>query len=197
MGECMKIDKTALQGREIPILVLEHKWHQLLEKIPATPEMERLAEKLNELLKRQGKVNTETKSIKKLKKKLLDDIISLAGETSDTATEKKLEENRRLVTECNEKIEAYEDELLELPREIEQTNDELAAATMELCYTEIQKKESEIAEIAVWIESVRVELKKNLIRRQEKELFNQKVYSSMHDIFGAQVIEICDKFYHK
>ena len=43
-------------------------------------EVRRNEEKLNELLKRQGKLNTESKEIRKLKKKLMAEIMELADE---------------------------------------------------------------------------------------------------------------------
>ena len=42
---------------------------------------------------------------------------------------------------------------------------------------------------------MRIELKKKVIRKQEKERKNQALYSYMHDIFGADVIEIFDMKY--
>ena len=62
--------KKALQGNRIPILTLDNKWHRLFNMMEPDRELKRLEEKLNALLKLQGKMNTESKSIKKIKKKL-------------------------------------------------------------------------------------------------------------------------------
>lgn len=43
---------------------------------------------------------------------------------------------------------------------------------------------------------VRIELKKRLIRKQEMEQRNNAIYSYMHDVFGAEVIEIFDMKYN-
>ena len=62
----------ALQGKKIPILTLDNKWYRLLDMETKS----RVAEKekqLNILLKRQGKLNTESKNIRKLKKKLMNE----------------------------------------------------------------------------------------------------------------------------
>ena len=69
-------------------------------------------------------------------------------------------------------------------------------ATMEVCYNDIKEGTEEINEISEWIESVRVELKKKAIRKQEKQQRIQDLYSYMHDIFGADVIEIFDMKYN-
>lgn len=114
---------------------------------------------------------------------------------NDLKAQKRADESKRLINECNEKIEAYEDELLELPGEIDRVNRELMLATMEICYDRLKENEKEIEETAKWIAKIRVELKKKLIRKQEKELMNQELYAYMHDIFGADVIDIFDMKY--
>ena len=68
--------------------------------------------------------------------------------------------------------------------------------TMELCYYVLKKNEKDIVDIAAWINQVRVELTKNILRKQEKELTNQRLYSFMHDILGPDVIEIFDMQYN-
>lgn len=187
---------TALEGKKIPILTLDHKWHQIFQYMEATSGIKQLENQLNELLKRQGKLTTESKEIKKLKKKLMDEIVSMMDLFSqgepDKKTSKKLDDNKRLINECNEKLEAYEDELFELPREIEQVNYQLMLLTMELCYEQLQESASELEEIDQWITQMRRELKKNLVRKREKEVLTQQIYSYMHDILGVEVIEVFD-----
>ena len=67
---------------------------------------------------------------------------------------------------------------------------------MELCYEVLQTNTKDIQEIGQWIDQVRVELKKNVIRKQEKEIKNMELYTFMHDIFGADVIDIFDMKYN-
>ena len=185
----------ALEGKRIPVLTLDHKWHHLFHMMEPDKELERLEEELNNLLKRQGKLNTESKNIKKIKKKLMDEIVQIM-EKEDSASQKKTEENRRLIEECNEKLEEYQDELLDLPKLIDKANRELMLRTMEMCYEVLQVNTKDITEIATWIEQVRIELKKNIIRKQEKEIKNNELYTFMHNIFGADVINIFDMKYN-
>ena len=63
--------KTALEGKNIPVLTLDNKWHQLFSKMEKTSEIIALEEELNTLLRRRGKLNNELKEIKALKKKLI------------------------------------------------------------------------------------------------------------------------------
>ena len=187
--------EQALAGKKIPILTLDNKWHQLFTQTEQTAEIKEMEEALNELIKRQGKANTESKEIKKLKKKLMDEIVVLADEMGDHPTkkqEKDMADHKRLINECNEKMDAYEEELLELPREINQLNNKLMLVTMESCYRRLQRNKEELAQIDAWLVSIRKELKKKVIRKQEKEAMNQQLYAYMHDIFGADVIELFD-----
>lgn len=183
--------KKALQGKRIPILTLDNKWHRLFTMMEPDRELKRLEEKLNALLKLQGKMNTESKSIKKIKKKLMDEIVQLM-DCNDKASNKKIEENKRLIEECNEKLDDYQDKLLDLPSQIDEANYNLMIRTMEMCYEVLQVNTKEIDEIGEWINKIRVELKKNIVRKQEKEIKNHELYSYMHDVFGADVIEIFD-----
>ena len=191
--------RAALVGKKIPILTLDNKWHRLFTQSEYTPEIKRMEGELNALLKRQGKVNDENKEIRKLKKKLMDDIVIAADELVRSPSSKKLEkrqeECKRLLAECNEKLDACEEEMVELPRQINQLNNQLMAATMGVCYRKLQKNAAELKEIEEWIGGIRRELKKKLIRKQEKEAMNYQLYSYMHDIFGADVIELFDMQY--
>lgn len=188
----------ALQGKKIPILTLDNKWYRLLDE-ETKARMAGTEEKLNTLLKRQGKLNTETKDIKKLKRKLMNEIVSMADEAEQGGKEdlsEKMEQHKKLVEECNERLAEYQDELLELPREIEKLNGQLMLETMECCYRTMQENTEDIEAIAKWVAEIRVELKKRLIKKQEMEQKNHEIYSYMHDVFGAEVVNLFDMKYN-
>ena len=94
--------------------------------------------------------------------------------------------------ECNEKLDTYRDENLDLPKRINDANKNLMLMTMEACYEDIQENHKQIQEITEWINNIRVELKKNMVRKEEMQRRNQDLYAYMHDIFGADVIELFD-----
>lgn len=199
MGRKEEVYEHALQNKNIPLLTLDNKWHMLFGTAETTLTIKRLEEQLNNLLKRQGKLNTESKDIRRLKKKLMDEIVPAVdelGKKYDAALEKKLNDNKRLINDCNDKLAGYKDELLELPKEIEQVNYQLMLATMDVCYEKLKENTTEIDEIGEWITKIRVELKKKIIRKQEKEQQNQELYHYMHAIFGADVIDIFDMKYN-
>ena len=202
MAKKTEKDKFAsvLTGRNIPILTLDNKWHQLFTQTNPNKEILKLEETLNELLRKQGKANNDIKEIKRLKKRLMDEIMENADDAShgrDKQAESKQEQNKRLINECNEKIEACEDLLIELPREINSVNQALMKKTMEVCSETLKRNQSEIEETSRWIARIRVELKKRLIRKQEQEQMNQELYAYMHDIFGHEVIDLFDLEYMK
>ena len=188
----------ALEGKKIPILTLDNKWYQLLDG-EDRKSVSGLEEQLNTLLKQQGKLNNEVKDIKRLKKKLMGEIVAVmdeAGQEADTGSSQKIEQNKKLVEECNERLGARQDELMDLPRQIDEANFALMLATMDCCYTAMQENMENIRETAQWVSEIRIELKKRLVRKQEMEQRNQAIYSYMHDVFGAEVIDIFDMQYN-
>lgn len=193
MSRIDDVYKPALNGKNIPILPLDNKWYKLLSGLETTDRMKELEDEIKELLKRQGKVNTETKAIKKLKSKLMNDIVN-AIDSEDAET--KQSDIKKQIDECNKKLDEYQDDILELPRKIREVNFELMLETMDLCYEVIQENTDKINEIANWITEIRIELKKNIVRKQEQELKNQQMYNYMHDIFGPDVIDIFDMKYN-
>lgn len=199
MGGSQKkeVFSDALQGKNIPVLTLDHKWYRLLDEV-GRREVQELEKQLNTLLKKQGKLNTMSRDIKLLKKKLMGEIVPMVNEAEqngDKDIEKKIEENKRLIEECNEKLEGYQDELLDLPHQIEQVNRQLMVMTMESCYRTMQDNTDEIQEIEEWVTQIRIELKKRLINKQEMEQKNHEIYSYMHDVFGAEVLNLFDMRY--
>lgn len=192
--------EQALLGKKVPVLTLDNKWHRLFTQADSNSNIQVYEAELNELIKRQGKLTTESKEIKAIKAKLMEEIVSLMDESDgasiNKSTDKKLEENKRLINDCNDKLEANHDELLDLPKQIQEVNHKLMLATMDVCYEKIKSNTQEIEEIAEWITSIRIELKKKVIRKQEKERLTQDLYTYMHDIFGAEVIEIFDMKYN-
>ena len=191
--------EQALKGKSIPVLTLDNKWYKLFRNLGEYPVILEKVRTLNDLLKRQGKLNTETKEIRSIKKKLMNEIVPMVDELEQNPSkslEKKIDENKRLIEECNEKMESYKEELIELPIAIEKANHELMLLTMDYCYENMQSNTDRIVEIAKWITDIREELKNNLVKKREMEFYNHQMYSYMHDIFGAEVIDLFDMKYN-
>ena len=88
--------------------------------------------------------------------------------------------------------EECEDELMEIPREIRESNDALMLLSMDYFYEKIRVNQTESIEIEEWINQVRIDLKKNIIRKQNRDINNREIYAYLHDIFGPEVINIFD-----
>lgn len=181
----------ALKGKKIPVISLDNKWYRLMNGLEKTSRMQRLEDELKELLKRQGKVNTEVKTLRKQKKLMMENIV----DEMDGTDAKKQKEYKKQIEDCNRMLAEYQEEMKELPMRIDKVNFDLMIETMQVCYDAIQENSEKITEIADWINNIRIELKKNVVRKQQYELINHNVYSYMHDIFGAEVIDIFDMAY--
>lgn len=188
--------RAALAGKKIPILTLDHKWHKLFTQAEEHEEIKALEERVNDYLKQQGRLNTEIKSLNAYKKTLMNEIVSIMELPDSPKKEKKMDENKRLIEEANVKLEDYRDELLELPKLIDDANFELMIATMLVCYDKIKENTEEIDEINQWIQDFRVQLKQKVLQKQQKEVLNDELYSYMHAIFGPDVIEMFDMKYN-
>ena len=185
----MKDDKEfleALESRKVPILVLDQKWHRLFALSGKTSEIKQLEEKVNQLLEQQGKLNNDLKELKKTKNRLMKSIVVNMEGTH--------EENEGDISsrKLDVKMEEIEDELIELPRNINSANQELMLESMRYCYERLRQNSKEADEITAWIDKVRVELKKNIIKKQNREINNRQIYSYMHDIFGVDILNIFD-----
>lgn len=193
--------REALAGKKVPLLVLDPKWHRLFAIHGKTDQIKQLEKELNELLAEQGKLSSDLKDLKKLKKSLMESIVrNMEGaniELEDSVKSRKLEETSRLIDEINVQIPPYEDRLLELPYLLKQKNEQLMLASMDYCYEKMRVNEQEASQLAEWLKKVRIELKKNIIRKQNCELNSREIYAYMHDIFGPQVIDLFDIRYEE
>lgn len=193
MSRTDEVFRPALKGKKIPVISLDNKWYKLMAGIDHTPEMIEKEKKLKDLLKQQGKINNELKSIRKKKADLMDKIVNVMDE-EDADT--KHAEYSASINECNALIDKYQDELLDLPVQINEVNVALMLDTMEVCYDVIKEKTEKEKELDEWIAGIRIELKKNVVRRQECKIKIQQIYSYMHDVFGPEVIDIFDMQYN-
>ena len=82
--------------------------------------------------------------------------------------------------------------MLDIPAQIKVANEELMILSMDYFYEKIRVNKQESDEINEWINNIRVELKKNIIKKQNRDINNKEIYSYLHDIFGMEVIELFD-----
>ena len=64
--------------------------------------------------------------------------------------------------------------------------------SMDYFYSKLRVNQQEAKEIEDWITQVRIDLKKNIIKKQNREINNREIYAYLHDILGNEVIDIFD-----
>lgn len=179
-----------LKGKKIPILVLDQRWHRLFPGGQKPADIAGLEQRLNDLLKEQGKLVNEIKDLKKAKKKLMDAIVSGMGSTSN---DKKKDKQQKLLLETKQRIEEESDRLMELPYEIKSVNQELLVAGVAYCYEKWKIRTEELGELSDEIDVMREELKEKVAYRVELEESVDATYTLMHDLLGHEVMNLFDR----
>lgn len=188
--------KKALIGKKVPLLVLDQKWHRLFAIHGKTDQIREIETQLDRYLAEQGQCNNDLEDLKKIKSKLMSNIVQNMDGTTEIADsvsrQKKLDDDKRMIDEINEKVENLEDRLLELPKLINETNESLMLMSMDYFSEKIITNREESKEIEEWISGIRIELKKNIIKKQNRDINNREIYAYLHDIFGAEVLDLFD-----
>ncbi len=186
--------KKNVAYKHLPIVILDERWHQLFPENEKTAEIRNLEKQLGELLKRQGRITNDIKEVKKIKNKLMQEILDNAENTSLTEAkrQKLMTRNQKLILEAKEKLEKFEQEEIELPERIRICNLELVIEGVQVCYTRIHQNYDDIQLLGKWINEVRIELKKKVLIKQDKEIKNNEIYSYMHDLLGPEMMEVFD-----
>lgn len=187
--------KVVLQNKRIPILTLDEKWHELFPDYDKPPHIRELEKELNDLMKTQGQKVNDIKEMKALKKKLMEDIVKnmdvANGEVKGLKVKKQMK-NQQLIQEINEKLRESDDNLVDIPYLIKEKNEQLLLESMKVCYERLKHNRSEIDKYNDWIIKVREELKNRILVKQDMEMKNTAIYAYMHDMLGAEVLELLD-----
>lgn len=182
-------------NKKLPIATLDPRWHELFPDEMKTFRIKMLEQKVNQLLKTQGKLVNDIKDMKKLKKSLIANILvnmDIKNDIMAKSKEKKLEQNKRFITELNEKIDDTSEKLAELPYLIKQANEELVLESIRCCYERISDYQERLSDISEWIEKTRGELKKKILEKHDMETSSKTIYTYMHDVLGSEVMDTFD-----
>lgn len=190
--------ETVVKNKKLPILTIDARWHELFPDGMKSPRIKELEQELNNLLKKQGKTVNDIKDMKRLKNDLMKEIVvnmDIRTDILGKEKEKKLDKNKQYINDLNEKIKGAMDELSDLPYRIKEVNEELMVNSMKICYEQLNINKQEIAGIAEWIGQIRDELKIKILAKQDMESKNTMIYTYMHDILGAEIMEAFDNEY--
>lgn len=189
----IEVIESSLSRMNIPILTLDERYNVVMPDKDKTPEIRRLETKLNNLLKKQGKVTNDIKEIKKIKARLLQDVVdNMESDGNENARQRKMNRTQKLIQEAKQKLSELEDSELEIPREIKEANLKLLLEFIQVCYGRLHSNREDIELLDRWINEMRVELKKKLVIKQEKEIKNNNIYTYMHDLLGPELIQMFD-----
>lgn len=183
--------KAHIKATKVPILILDQKWHQLFLVNGKPEQVAEKEQELDELIKREARIKQDIKDYKKVKQNLMDGIVAGMDGTGDEH-EADVKDKKRLIDEANEKLDELEDELLDLPNQIKEVNDDLMELTANYCYESFRVNTEKINEITAWIKQVRHDLKVNVVKKQNREINTRQMYAYMHDVFGPKATDLFD-----
>jgi chromosome segregation ATPase len=179
------------------IVILDQNWHSLFTgKKPYKIKV--LEIQLNKLMKEQGKVNSEYKAYKAIKKKMMDEIIqgmTVAFDDQKAEGTKNLKKKQKNIQEINAKFDNYEKRKLELPHEIEKVNQVLLKESMIIFYERMIHHKEKKRRLESEIQILHEKVKELVGKKEDLEEENAKLYAFMHDIAGLEVIEQLDTHY--
>lgn len=179
------------------IVILDQSWH-ILFKDKKSLRIKQLEKQLNKLLKEQGKVNTEYKGYKALKKKMMTEIVEGMTEAFDNKNEEavsKLKRNQKYIKDINQKFSYFEKKKSELPTEIEEVNKVLLMESMNICYERLVKNKQTKSDVEKEITVLHEKTKSLVGHKQDLEDEIIKLYTYMHDVAGIEVLEQYDQIY--
>lgn len=186
--------KRSIPYKKLPLVTLDERWYQLFPENESTSEMKKLEKNLNDLLKKQGQVNNDLKAVRKIKNDLMEQVIQNidADGISESKRQKLMSRNQRLILEAKDKIAKLEDDEMNIPEEIRLANLALVMEGVRICYERIHSNYDDIQLLGKMINEMRIELKKNVLIKQDKEAMNEHIYSYMHALLGPEVMEVFD-----
>lgn len=184
------------KGKKVPIVVLDERWHQLFPDYDKPAQVKVLESNLNDVIKQQGKLTNDLKDLKKLKNQLMGEIIThmdVSDSKEGKMKEKKLDQNQRLIREIGDKIKEAENQLIDLPYQIKEANEQLIIESTAISYKRLSDNTEKIAEINQWIKSIREQLKIKILEKQDMEMKNTDIYNYMHDMLGPELLQELDE----
>ena len=181
----------------MPIATLDHSWHQLLTEIK-TPQIQTYEKELTELLKLQGKLNTDYTEYTRMKKEMLDTILNLTHEAFELKSNdaiKKIDDQQKMILKINEKLERIEEDLEVVPQRIQEVNGLLLDQTIQLCYGYINEYRGKSEVLDEEIQVIRKELMEKTEIKKAYDKKTEEIYQYLHQLVGPNFIEKLDKKY--
>ena len=149
-------------------------------------------------MKKQGQTNHDLKEYEKARKVVMENVLKNMTDGNEQDSDirgKKQDANQKLLEELKEKIRSTEELQDRLPEEIKEANHELLLESMRECYDTLVNNTSAIRYEEQKIQEMRAELTEHILRKQDMEMQSSETYKFMHDLLGAELLEIFDREY--
>lgn len=188
---------TQLRHQHMPIATLDNTWHQLISDIK-TPQIVALEKELTNLLKEQGKLNTDHLEYTRLKKEMLDTILNLTHEAFELESKdaaKKIDNQQKMVLKINDNLEEIEEQLEGVPKKIQEVNGLLLGETVQLCYKHINTYKAKSEKLDEEIQVIRCELMNKTESKKAYDQQAEQLYQYLHQLIGPGFMEKLDNKY--
>lgn len=184
--------RNALRGKQVPILVLDNRWHTMFPKGRKPAEIASIETNLNKYLKLQGKLINEMKDLKVAKQRLMQGIVAGMEEEGERGNRKK-DNQQRLLLETSSRIQECSEQLMYLPKKIQLENEKLMVYTAQYCFEQMTNSDGRLRELKQEIRELRERLADCTEEKEALEEGLQNGYALMHNVLGPEVMNLYDK----
>jgi len=186
---------SIIRTKKLPIVLLDPLWHTVKEHIKSK-KIDVAEKQLQELLKEQGRLNTDYKEYTAIKQNFLKDILVVSNKAQEENDSEALEELDRLhqtTLGANQKLDEIERRLEEVEQEIDEKNKEIISEMIAVGYSYIENYKEQNERLETEIAILREEMLRKTNQKKEGDAFLKEIYNYLHSIVGREQIEILDK----
>ncbi len=183
-----------IRMHRLPPLTLDVKWQAIFNTPDKPDNIAKLEKKLNDNIKRQGGISNDVKDLKKIKKRLMQEIVENMDSPENSRADKKVRKSKELIEDINNKLILLEDEELDLPSSMAEINAELMLESMSEILDTYEENEEDIEVLESWINETRLELKKRVLLLQKKKDENAMMEKYLYDMVDSDIVRDYRKY---
>lgn len=194
--ESKKLNIGSIKKNNVPILILDKNWHYMFPSGKKTQKMLDLENKLNNLLKEQGRLTNEEKEYKNFKVECMNQIMVLMDDVYNNGNEKAkddMSKSQKYIEEVNDKLVDIEERLNFVPNEIKQVNNQLLDESVQMSYSEMRSNKDRVKQLDMEIIELREKLKERIDEKIVKEEMIDRTYTFLHNLVGLDIINKLDR----
>ena len=177
-----------IKRSRIPTLTLDVKWQSIFNTEDKSATIAKLEKQLLEAMKSQGRITNDKTDLKKVKKRLMKEIMENMNSPENSRAEKKVLKSKELIEEINDKLILLEDEELDIPHKIREINAELALKSMSEIFDRYEENLEDIETLQEWVNETRIELKKRVMLLEMKKEENEKMDKYLSELIDGEII---------